>query len=121
MNEKIQNVVKLLMVMMIALLAAAWCFIVLTDSRKINEMSDSYCSDFTITAIHPEGRILDKVDYTITMHDGHFVNKTITYTEQPKIGGENKITYKYSLDEPVPHCVSVTIDLDTAKAIGLAD
>ena len=119
MDEKVQNVVKFLMVLTIALFAAVLGYIVLSDYKKLDEMSDGYCSDFTITAIHPEGRILDKVDYTITMHDGHFVNKTITYTEQPKIGGENKITYKYC--EKVPHCVSVTIDLDTAKAIGLAD
>ena len=121
MDEKVQNVVKFLMVLTIALFAAVLGYIVLSDYKKLDEMSDGYCSDFTITAIHPEGRILDKVDYTITMRDGHFTNKTITYQEQPKIGDENKITYKYSPGEKVPHCVSVTIDLDTAKAIGLAD
>lgn len=121
MDEKVQNVVKFLMVMAIASSAVAWACIVLSESEKLDKMPDGYCSDFTITAIHPEGRILDKVDYTVTMHDGHFANKTITYTERPKIGDENKITYKYSLGENIPHCVSVTIDLDTAKAIGLAD
>lgn len=121
MDEKAQHIVKSLMVMAIALVTMVYGCMILADSRKIDKMSDGYSSDFTITTIYPEGRILDKVDYAITMHDGYFVNKTITYTEQPKIGDENKITYKYSLDDHIPHCVSVTIDLDTAKAIGLAD
>lgn len=121
MDETLQNVVKSLFIMLIAVFAILWCYTILADSKKIDEMLDGYCSDFTITAIHPESRILDKVDYTITMHDGHFINKTITYKEQPMIGDENKITYKYSLSENIPHCISVTIDLDTAKAVGLAD